>query len=194
MIIGYVGCYINDKENHEFNSFASHLNLSDLKPQTCIAACSAVGYVLSAIEDGNLCFCKSSITVYSIRDNDTSCQSLSCPGDPTLDCGSINNIMVYEAGSSTKINSVTFLDNSPSVALFSPISFQVDFLGSPENLFVNEDLNMVGNYDMLNTISNQINYTYYVTKTQADFIEIAISPFGQNSDKVNIWKNIISYF
>ncbi|CAF0863211.1 unnamed protein product [Brachionus calyciflorus] len=181
---GYKGCFENDIFNHEFNSFASHLDSSIITPQRCISACTAMGYSLAAIENGNLCFCKSGTNINSVKASDSNCQTIPCEGNVNSACGSMQHIMVYEAGAFVKLNSVNLVDNPTTIELFQPITFQVDFTGYPENLYLSDNHVMLGNYDV--SISKQDNFTYYVTNTDDDYVEVIISPFSINSDKADL--------
>lgn len=98
LILGYMGCFVNDLTNHEFNSFAAHLDPNQMTPQLCVKACSAISYNLAAIENGTWCFCKEFDGISSTQDVDANCQSISCAGDPAISCGSENYILVYAAG------------------------------------------------------------------------------------------------
>lgn len=103
---GFVGCFVNDKEKNEFRTYASHLDLNSLTPQLCVDACSVMGQSLAAIEEGNFCFCKSSEETNLVNTTDSDCLALSCPGDPSLACGSQNNLMIYKSLSSTQVKKI----------------------------------------------------------------------------------------
>lgn len=98
LLKGYLGCYVNNLLQHEFNTFAGHLDHSKLTPLLCVKACSAIGFSLAAIEKGTMCFCKKSNTIFSVKDVDANCQSIACVGDPLQACGSQTNLLVYGAG------------------------------------------------------------------------------------------------
>ncbi len=101
---GYVGCYVNDINFHEFNSFVSHLDSTQLTPYECKINCYHLGYSLAAIENGTMCFCKTGLTISSTPAiSDSECQSLPCLGSPSLACGSLNNLMVYLPGLPTQV-------------------------------------------------------------------------------------------
>lgn len=95
---------MNNLKQHEFNSFAAHLDASKLTPRLCSKACSAIGYSLAAIERGTMCFCKFVDGVASVRDDDANCTSIPCAGESNLACGSVTNIMVYEAGAISRVS------------------------------------------------------------------------------------------
>jgi hypothetical protein len=99
----FLGCYINDRSAHEFNTFASHLDETQLTPTLCIRACASMFYKMAAIEDGTKCFCKSTTTVLSVITANSNCQLLACAGSTTTACGSTNNIMVYNVSSITPL-------------------------------------------------------------------------------------------
>ncbi|RNA11739.1 WSC domain-containing 2 [Brachionus plicatilis] len=180
---GFIGCFVNDKEKNEFRTYASHLDLNSLTPQLCVDACSVMGQSLAAIEEGNFCFCKSSEGTNLVNTTDSDCLALSCPGDPSLACGSQNNLMIYKSLSSTQIKSVNLVNTENMVDIFSQITFKIEFSGYPENLFVVDGNNMVGNYDMKDHVSNENNYTFYLTHTEAESIELIVAQFDINSEK-----------
>lgn len=102
---GYVGCYIKDITFHEFNSFVSHLDSTQLTPYECKINCYYLGYNLAAIENGTMCFCKTGLTISSsLAASDSNCQTLACPGNPSLACGSLDNLMVYLPGLPTQVH------------------------------------------------------------------------------------------
>jgi hypothetical protein len=94
---GYSGCYVKSPIVHEFNSYVSHIDYSSLTPSLCRASCVALGYAMAAIENGTMCFCKSSYSIVSTQTSDSQCQVASCPGDSTKACGSTSTYMVYMA-------------------------------------------------------------------------------------------------
>lgn len=99
-----MGCYKNDRSNPEFNSFASHLDPSQITPELCSKACTAVQYTLSAITNGQWCFCKMSATITSTKLPDSACTMYPCAGSSSLYCGSNDTWMVYEAGTSNRVS------------------------------------------------------------------------------------------
>jgi hypothetical protein len=100
---GMEGCYINNREQHEFNEFAGHLDPATLTPKRCMKACYAMGFNLAAIEEGKWCFCKSG-TINSIKVADTSCQTFLCQGNTNLYCGSYDHLLVYRTESTSSIH------------------------------------------------------------------------------------------
>lgn len=68
--------------------------------------------------------------------------------------------------------------------IFSPITFQIDFTGFTENLYVVKENNIVGHYDMTNHIPRENNYTFYLTDISTQSIEIIASKSSFNSQKV----------
>lgn len=97
-IEGFLGCYENDLQQHEFNSYAAHLKQTDLTPKLCVSACSAISFNLAAIERGTMCFCKKENSIDSIKEVDLNCMVIPCAGDPNLACGSNETLLVYAAG------------------------------------------------------------------------------------------------
>lgn len=69
--------------------------------------------------------------------------------------------------------------------IFSPITFQIDFTGSPENLYVVKENNLIGHYDIKNHITKENNYTFYLTDISTESIEIVAGKSVLNSQKVS---------
>lgn len=104
-----MGCYVNNLDQHEFNSFAAHLDPSLLTPQLCVKACSAISFNLAAIESGAYCFCKQQNVITSQLDTDASCLQTPCAGDSALSCGSDSYLMVYAAGPLSTVNTISII-------------------------------------------------------------------------------------
>lgn len=102
-LAGLKGCYSNNREQHEFNEFAGHLDPATLTPVRCMKACSSMGFNLAAIEEGKWCFCKSG-TVSSTQTVDTNCQTFVCQGDNNLFCGAQDYLLVYGTESTASIH------------------------------------------------------------------------------------------
>lgn len=106
-----MGCYINNLDQHEFNSFAAHLDPSFLTPKLCVKACSAISFNLAAIENGTFCFCKQQNGITSTLDDDANCLQTPCAGDSALSCGSEFYLMVYAAGPLSNVNYISIIYN-----------------------------------------------------------------------------------
>ena len=106
--LGYVGCFVNDHSNHEFNSFASHLIATVITPSLCIKACYSMGFSLSAIEDSMLCFCKAETKVFSVKVSDSICQFNVCLADQNYYCGKVGYNLVYEYGAYSDVCHVSY--------------------------------------------------------------------------------------
>ena len=103
ILLDYVGCFVNDRDNREFTIYPGFINSATLTPFLCIQACSANGYAYAAIDTARYCFCKADLTIHSLRDTDGKCQVYNCPGDSSYYCGSDKNILVYVAGVVVKV-------------------------------------------------------------------------------------------
>jgi len=99
---GLVGCYINNREQHEFNEFAGHLDPATLTPQRCMKACSSMAFNFAAIEEGRWCFCKSG-AVNSVP-SAGNCETIVCQGDNNFFCGGQNHLLVYDTRFSSPIH------------------------------------------------------------------------------------------
>jgi hypothetical protein len=108
-LAGMKGCYINNREQHEFNEFAGHLDPATLTPKRCMKACSSMGFNLAAIEEGKWCFCKSG-TISSSLAADTNCQTVLCQGDSSFFCGAQDFLLVYGTESTSVIHVKQHLD------------------------------------------------------------------------------------
>ena len=92
---GYVGCFVMNLFDREFNSYVSHLDSAKITTSLCKKSCSDLGYPLAAIENGNMCFCKSSLTINSANATDSACATIPCAGNTAIWCGSPTNLLVY---------------------------------------------------------------------------------------------------
>jgi hypothetical protein len=103
--IGYVGCFQNDMSNPQFTSYAAHMDESQITPQLCSSACSAIGYNLAAMSQAKWCFCKLKNDIAYTKVDDSNCNELACAGDASLTCGSSLDAfwMVYIAGPLSKV-------------------------------------------------------------------------------------------
>jgi len=102
-LIGLKGCFINNRDQHEFNDFAGHLDPATLTPKRCMKACSSMGFNLAAIEEGKWCFCKSG-TIISSQTSNNNCQVVHCKGDANFFCGAQDFLLVYGTESTSSIH------------------------------------------------------------------------------------------
>ena len=77
------GCF-NDSQ-HEC-AFKQTYQGSSLTPSFCAAKCNNIGSFIAAVEDGDQCFCGSTLKACGPLVPDTMCNK-SCTGEPSLPCG-----------------------------------------------------------------------------------------------------------
>lgn len=87
----YVGCYVDNSQRIMPPSSLSSNNTVD----GCVAACSATGNELSAVEYGGECYCAASLPAASLKTTDDQC-NMQCDGERTELCGAGYRLQIYQ--------------------------------------------------------------------------------------------------
>ncbi|WVW82801.1 hypothetical protein I302_104812 [Kwoniella bestiolae CBS 10118] len=110
----YYGCVPNLDGMPALNT--TYATSNELTPSLCISACAASQYHFAGLQNGNACFCGSTITsaTLSSSSSSSSCSS-SCSGDPTgsSKCGGPSSMSFYHLRSINP-NSLSSSDPNPS--------------------------------------------------------------------------------
>lgn len=104
---GLLGCYADNGEEKEFNILMSHINSSDLTPESCKQACEAMNqnYKLAGLKIGSMCLCRDDYSVDSQIESTENCKNIACSGNSTFSCGSLDSSLVYEIDYSKYVGS-----------------------------------------------------------------------------------------
>ncbi|WRT67402.1 uncharacterized protein IL334_004373 [Kwoniella shivajii] len=90
----YWGCIPNVNGIPVLNT--TYATSDELTPSLCLTACSACQYHFAGLQNGNACFCGSSITSSSISKSSTDFTCLkACTGDPGSICGGSTSMSFY---------------------------------------------------------------------------------------------------
>ena len=119
-----------------------------------------MGFKLAAIQDGQMCMCKSGLTVLSQLDVITNCTSILCSGDPTRYCGALNRFLVYGISSIYSITNIVV----PSV----------------DTVAINTPLNVTIQYTDMTQFVASFSLSYFLTKTGFETIKYSLSDSGIN--------------
>ncbi|WVQ85831.1 hypothetical protein IAT38_007999 [Cryptococcus sp. DSM 104549] len=96
--VGYQGCF-QDKSGHlglTNNSWAS----TAMTPQQCINGCSELGQTYAGVEQGNTCYCGTTLTSGAPVLPTSQCAT-ACPGNSTFMCGGTQAMDLYTMTSAT---------------------------------------------------------------------------------------------
>jgi hypothetical protein len=116
-----------------------------------------MGYKLAAILDGQMCFCKAGLVVFSQQDIIGSCMNITCSGDSTTYCGASKRYLVYGVGDSYTILNVT--TNSTMLTLNTAVNITIKYT---------DNIQYTGN----------IVSSFFLTKTGYNLIETDLSDSG----------------
>ncbi|WWD01106.1 hypothetical protein V866_008044 [Kwoniella sp. B9012] len=90
----YFGCVPNNNGMPALNT--TYATSDELTPVLCITACAASQYHYAGLQNGNACFCGSTMTTPSISSSSSSC-NMNCTGDPSgsSKCGGSSSMSFY---------------------------------------------------------------------------------------------------
>ncbi|WWD09848.1 hypothetical protein V865_007976 [Kwoniella europaea PYCC6329] len=112
----YFGCVPNNNGMPALNT--TYATSDELTPVLCITACAASQYHYAGLQNGNACFCGSTITTPSISSSSSSC-NMNCTGDPSgsSKCGGSSSMSFYHLRSIDPNSSSSPNSSSTSIGL-----------------------------------------------------------------------------
>ncbi|CAF1007824.1 unnamed protein product, partial [Brachionus calyciflorus] len=144
----FIGCFIDNKINHEFNFYSAHSSGDIISPLLCQQSCHLMGFELASIESRIFCFCQRIKTISLTKTFNENCYQYVCPGDKNFFCGSDSAILIY----STSVF-IKQLNAQVSYELNKMYTLNVFTEGQSKYLFTRNNLGVVSSYNKLNTSS-----------------------------------------
>lgn len=117
-----IGCFPESPANREFRVSPGNYRPWSLTPHDCVRLCGDLKYPLSALQNGNLCFCAS--TFNSSRQQSSNC-TINCTGDSSYHCGGTWENLVYNSSS---FKDELVINYSSSLTVFKWINLSAVFV------------------------------------------------------------------